>query len=114
MPMMIQPWQLLSVILAGTLNEQQQRSLEYLREENRVLRRQLRKKPIRLTDDQRRRLAAKDKVLGRYLLAEICTIVLPEIILRWHRTLIARKYDGSGRRRPGRPRSHQEMRDLVG
>ncbi len=67
MSMRFQPWQLLSVILAGILNERQQRSIEYLREENRVLRQQLGKKRIRLTDDQRRRLAAKGKALGRKL-----------------------------------------------
>ncbi len=98
MPILFQPWQLLSVIIAGMLNEQQQRSIEYLREENRVLRQQLGKKRIRLTDDQRRRLAAKGKALGRKLLAEVCTIVSPETVLRWHHTLIARKYDGSGKR----------------
>ncbi len=36
---------------------------------------------LRLTDDQRRRLAAKGKVLGRKLLGEIATIVTPDTIL---------------------------------
>ena len=43
--------------------------------------------------DQRRRLAAKGRVLGRKLLGEVCTIVTPETILRWHRELIAQQGD---------------------
>jgi len=110
----LQPWQLLSVIVAGMLNEQQQQVIEYLREENRVLREQLGGRRVRLSDAQRRRLAAKGKLLGRKLLGEICTIVTPDTILRWHRRLIAQKYDGSVKRRPGRPRVMQEIRQLVG
>lgn len=100
MASLLQPWQLLAVVLAGILNEQQQRAIEYLREENRVLREQLGGKRIRLNDDQRRRLAAKGKALGRKLLCKICTIVTPDTILYWHRQLIAKKYDG--RRNVGR------------
>jgi hypothetical protein len=37
-------------------------------------------------------------------LAEVVTVVTPETLLAWHRKLIAQKYDGSGRRGPGRPR----------
>ncbi|MEL6397217.1 MAG: integrase core domain-containing protein [Planctomycetota bacterium] len=108
-----QPWQLLSVILAGVLSDHQQRVIEYLREENRVLKEQLGGKRPRLSNDQRRRLAAKAKARGRKALAEVCTIVTPDIILRWRRELIARKYDGSMRRRAGRPRVMQEIRQLV-
>ncbi|MAE69823.1 MAG: hypothetical protein CME06_05075 [Gemmatimonadetes bacterium] len=37
----------------------------------------------------------------------------PDILLRWHRQLIVRRYDGSERRRPGRPRTAVEIRELV-
>jgi len=47
------------------MNQQQQSAIDYLREENRVLREQLGQRRLRLTDDQRRRLAAKAKLLGR-------------------------------------------------
>ncbi len=50
-------WQILVVALAGWLNRQQQDVVEYLREENRVLREHLKGKRIRFADDQRRRLA---------------------------------------------------------
>ncbi len=68
---------------------------------------------LRLSDAQRRRLAVKGKVLGRKILEEVAGIVTPETILRWYRRLVARKYDGSRGRRAGRPRTKQEVVDLV-
>jgi len=109
----LHPWQLLSVIVAGILNEQQQRVIDYLKEENRILREQLGSNRIRLTDDQRRRLAVLGKALGHKVLSEICSIVTPDTIMRWHRRLIASKYDGSKARKPGRPRVMLEIRQLV-
>jgi putative transposase len=44
---------------------------------------------------------------------ELSTIVTPETLMAWHRKLIARKYDGSKRRGPGRPRVQDEIRQLV-
>src|SRR4051794_37419704 len=68
---------------------------------------------LRLTDDERRRLAVKGKVLGRRRLAGIAGIVTPDTILRWYRTLVAKKYDGSHARRPGRPRTKADIAALV-
>ncbi len=107
------PWQLLSIILAGVLNEHQQRVIEYLKAENETLRNQLGGKRPRLNDDQRRRLAVLGKAIGRKALAEVCSIVTPDTILRWHRKLIAQKYDGSKSRRVGRPRTMGEIRQLI-
>jgi hypothetical protein len=81
--MVFQTWQFILVALAGWLNQQQQDIVAYLREENRVLREQFKGKRIRFTDDQRRRLAAKGKALGRKVLGEICTLVTPETLLCW-------------------------------
>src|SRR5204862_7755259 len=81
----------------------------YLREENKVLREQLGGRRLRFTDEQRRRLAAKAKGLGRRALAAVATIVTPETLLAWHRKLIARKYDGTARRGPGRPRTKSQV-----
>ena len=111
--MVLQTWQVIVVALAGWLNRQQQDVLAYLREENRVLLEQLGGKRIRFSDDQRRRLAAKGKALGRRLLGEVCTLVTPETVLRWYRTLIARKYDGSATRGVGRPQVRQSVEQLV-
>src|SRR5215831_12347395 len=55
------------------MNQQQQFAIDYLREENRVLKEQLGGRRLRLNDDQRRRLAAKAKLLGRRVLAEMAT-----------------------------------------
>jgi putative transposase len=68
---------------------------------------------VRFNDDQRRRLAAKAKGLGRKLLAEVATIVTPETLLAWHRKLIAKKYDGTEHRGPGRPRTAVDLETLV-
>jgi putative transposase len=76
--------------------------IDFLVEENRVLRDQLRGRRVRLTDDQRRRLAAKGRRLGRHE-RQVATIVTPETIMRWYRRLIAQKWTFECRR-PGRPR----------
>src|SRR4051812_10476449 len=95
------------------MNEQQQQAIEYLREENKVLREQMGGRRLRFTDAQRRRLAAKAKGLGRGALAAVATIVTPETLLAWHRKLIARKYDGTANRGPGRPRMESRIESLV-
>ncbi len=108
------PWQLLVTILAGWMNEQQQELIEYLRTENQVLKETHGKKRIILNDDQRRRLAVKGKVLGRKLLGEIGTLVTPDTILRWHRMLVAEKWNHTDKRKSaGRPPIAQEVVDLV-
>jgi putative transposase len=92
------PFRLLLVSLAGWLNQHQQDVIDYLQEENRVLREQLSGKRLRFNDDQRRRLAVRAKKLGGRMLEELTTIVRPATLLAWHRRLIARKYDGSRKR----------------
>ena len=115
MNFILQPWQLLLLILAGWVNRQQQQVIDYLRTENQVLKEKLGKRRILLTDDQRRRLAVKAKMLGRKLLAEVGTLVTPDTLLRWHRLLVARKWDYSqGRQhKPGRPQLAKEIQELV-
>ena len=109
----LDPFHFLLVAVAGWMNQEQQQIIDYLREENRVLRAQLGGRRLRFDDDQRCRLAVRAKVLGRRVLAEFATIVTPETLLRWHRKLIAEKYDGSKRRAPGRPRTVAELAGLV-
>jgi putative transposase len=55
----------------------------------------------------------KGKVLGRRRLADIAGIVTPDTILRWYRRLVAKKYDGSKTRRPGRPSTKPNIAALV-
>ncbi len=107
------PLRFLMLIFAGWVNRHQQDVIEYLQEENRALRKQLGGKRLRFTDHQRRRLAVKAKKVGRQGLFQIETLVTPDTLLRWHRQLIARKYDGSESRRPGRPRTAVEIGEVV-
>src|SRR6266481_3825506 len=109
----LDPFRFVLIAVAGWMNQRQLQVIDYLREENRVLREQLGGRRLRLNDDQRRRLAAKAKGLGRNVLAEVATIVTPETLLAWHRKLIAQKYDGSGKRGPGRPHTADEIETLV-
>ena len=110
----VQPLTFLVVAIAGWLQRDQQAAIVYLLEENKVLKARLRGRKLRLTDDERRRLAVKGKALGRKLLAEVAGIVTPETLLAWHRRLIARKWDYSARRKqPGRPRVMAEISKLV-
>src|SRR3954451_8184339 len=109
----LDPFRFLLIALAGWMNQHQQQTIEYLREENRVLREQLSDRRLRFTDDQRRRLAARAKELGRKLLAEVASLATPETLLAWHRKLIAHKYDGIRQRGPGRPRTAHEIEALV-
>jgi len=113
MTLALDPFRLLLISLAGWLNQRQQDALDYLQEENRVLREQLGAKRLHFDDDQRRRLAVRAKKLGWRVLNDLTTIVTPATLLAWHRRLIARKYDGSKQRGPGRPRTANEIQQLV-
>jgi hypothetical protein len=109
----LDPFRFVLISIAGWMNQQQQQAIGYLREENRVLREQLGGRRLRFTDDQRRRLAARAKGLGRRALSQIATIVTLGTLQAWHRKLVARKYDGSARCGPGRPRTEPDIESLV-
>ena len=105
--------QFLMLIFAGWVNRSQLEVIAYLKAENRVLREQLGNKRLLFTDAQRRRLAAKAKLVGRRGLFEIETLVTPDTLFRWYQTLIAQKYDGSAVRKPGRPKTADEIEKLI-
>ena len=115
MSVIFHPWQLLFAILCGWVNERQQKTIEFQNAQIETLLQKLDKKRLLLTDDQRRLLAVKAKVLGRKALLELTTIVTPDTILRWHRELVAKKWDYSDRRKqkPGRPPIAAELEQLV-
>jgi transposase InsO family protein len=94
----LRPVHLFAVVLAGWMNRHQQHAIDYLREENRVLRELLGRRRFRFTDAQRRRLAIKGRELGRALLRGIATLATPDVILAWHRRLVARKWTFPTRR----------------
>ncbi len=59
-------------------------------------------------------MAVKGKILGRKRLEEVGTLFTPDTILRWHRMLVARKWDSSERRKTvGRPGIRLVIVDLV-
>ena len=68
--------QLLLTTFSAWVGRGQAAVIAYLIEENRVLKEQLESggRRLRFTDDQRRRLAAKGKPLGRKALRQIATI----------------------------------------
>jgi len=80
------------VVLIGWWDRQEREALAYLVEENRILRAQRGGRRLRLTDDDRRRLAVRAFRLGRRALRKVATIVTPDTLLRWHRQLVARKW----------------------
>ena len=103
--------QVVLYVLTGWLNRREREAVAYLIEENRVLRRQLGTRRLRLADDDRRRLAARAYRVGRKALRAIATIATPDTLLRWHRQLIARKWTYA--RQPSRRNVLLEIRRLV-
>ena len=67
------PLRFLLLVFGGLVNREQAKVVDYLREENRVLREQLGERRLRLSDEQRARLAARAAALGRSLLGSIAT-----------------------------------------
>ena len=111
--MQTKPYTMLLMMLAGWINRHQQDVIEYLKEENKILREKTGKKRIFLNDNQKIRLARLAKKLGRKVLEDASCAFSPDTILKWHRMLIAKKYNGSGNRKPCRNRITPELEDLI-
>jgi putative transposase len=106
-------WKTLLAYITGTVDQELLLRNEYLVTENRILRNRI-TGHVRLTDGERRTLAEIGKKLGKQALAEVVTLVKPDTILSWHRQLVAKKFDGSQKRRlPGRPTIDAELETLV-
>jgi transposase InsO family protein len=99
-------------MLAGWMNRHQQMAIEYLMEENKVLKELHGDKRLNFTNEQRKRLARKGRKLGLNGLRKVATLVTPETILSWHRKLIALKYTAKRTTSPLR-KSQQEVRRMV-
>ena len=111
---LLRPWHLIVLAAASHLNREQERTIEYLRTENAGLREKLGKGRILLNDDQQRRLSVKGHILGKRELSGLATIVTPDTILRWHRQLVALKWDYSDRRKSiGPPPVPEAIAELV-
>ena len=92
--------QSLLMVFAGWVNREQKKTIAYLQAENRIPRRRLGPRRLQFTDAEPRELGHKAKAVGRRALWALNCIVSPDTLLRWHRQLVAQKYDGSAKRRP--------------
>jgi putative transposase len=68
MSSLLQPVQMLLLMFAGWVNRHQLDVIEYLHEENRVLKELIGARRLRFTDAEHRRLARKAQPLGRKVL----------------------------------------------
>jgi putative transposase len=105
---------ILLAMLAGWIQRHQQQVISYLIEENRILKAQLGNKRLRLTDTERRHLAALAHSFGRERLKEMATIATPDTLMRWYQRLIAQKFDGSQHRRQLGRKPRQNFRYIYG
>ncbi len=106
-------WARMLAYITGTVDQELLLRNEYLATENRILKAQL-KGRLLLSDAERATLGEIGYRLGRKALEEVAAAAKPETILGWYRRLIARKFDGSKRRRlPGRPRVDRHIEGLV-
>ena len=101
------------MITAGWVHRQQLIVIEFLQAENRLLKDRLRGRRIRFTDAERALLARKAKAVGRKALFELETIVSPDTLLRWHRRLVAQKWNFAERRGVGRPGIMRHISGLI-
>jgi hypothetical protein len=114
MSRVLDPFRFVLIAVAGWMNQHQLQIIDYLRDENRVLREQLGGRRVRFNDDQRRRLAAKAKRLGRPDSGGGLTIVTPETLLAWRRRLTTNKYDGTAQRGLGAAENIRRPREVGG
>src|SRR5262245_16781496 len=106
-------WKQLLASMTGSVDQELLLRNEYLVTENRILRKQIQGR-VRLSDGERKTLAEIGKRLGKRVLEKIATLITPNTILAWHRTLIAQKFDGSQQRKTlGRPKVSKELEALV-
>ena len=106
-------WETMRAYITGSVDAEILQRNEYLVTENRLLRQQITGR-IQLSDGERATLAEVGKRMGKQTLAEVATIITPEIILVWHRKLIAMKFDGSKPHKAlERPKIDQDLEMLV-
>src|SRR5258708_6672224 len=105
-------WARILAHVTGTVDRELLARNEYLAAENRILMAQLNGR-LKLSDADRGALGEIGHRLGRKPLADVATVARPDTVLGWYRKLVARKFDGSARRGPGRPRIKREVAELI-
>jgi len=101
------------MIAGGWVHRHQLIVIEFLQAENRLLKDRLRGRRIRFTDAERALLARKAKAVGRKALLELDTIVSPDTLSRWHRRLVAQKWNFAARRGQTRPGIMRHISALI-
>ena len=100
---------LLAVLARSDLSKDAE--LLVLRHENQVLRRQLRGR-LRWDHADRVWFAALSRLVNRRRWPQVFPVI-PAALLRWHRDLVASKWDYTSRRRPGRPSTGISVKTLI-
>jgi hypothetical protein len=80
--------------ITGTVDQELLLRNEYLAKENRILRGKI-KGRLLLSDSEKTTLTEIAHRLGCKALGDVASAAKPEILLRWYRELIAKKFDGS-------------------
>lgn len=98
-------------LLASVTRQELARQVAYLKEDNKILRARL---PERLaaTPQEKRRLLKFGRKLGVQL-RDLISIVSDQTFVRWIRETEAKHTARQLSRKPGRPRTPEEIRDLV-
>ena len=106
-------WPRILAYITGTVDQTLLLRKEYLAAENRILKAQI-KGRLRLSDPEKKTLAEIGHRLGRKAFEDVANAAVPDTILGWYRTLVARKFDGSkARRSRGRPPLDPEIEQLI-
>jgi hypothetical protein len=104
----------LIAMLACGIHRHQEHVITYLREENCLLKAQLKGRRLILTDTERRRLAVLAHPLDRKRLKAVATIATAETLQHWYRRLVDQAVEHTIRgKTPGRPRVATEIEALV-
>ena len=108
MPRLLEP---LWLVLISFAEKQLAQTIEFLRKENRILRGKLPKR-ITLSAREKNRLIKYGLKLGPAINGLI-TIVSPRTFSRWMKELKGPTKAGTSKRKPGRPKTEAEIRDLI-
>jgi putative transposase len=104
---------MLLLMFASWTKRHQLDVIEYLQEENHVLKERMGGRRLRFTDAERRRLARKAQALGRKVLNGLETLVTPDTLLRRYGNWWRQSETSSHRRGSGRPRVMKTIVDLI-
>jgi putative transposase len=99
----------LLLVVSGWVHRRQLIFIELLQAENSLLTERLRGKRVRFADAELALLARKARAVARKTLLKLDTLVSPDTLMRWHRRLVAEKWNYTHGRGPGRPGVMREI-----